>query len=74
MRAIGKALGRAASTISREIARNGGLKSYRATTADKRAWDEALRPKPCKLVLNGRLRQAVVVKLKRYWSPQQIAG
>lgn len=74
MRAIGQALGRAASTISREIARNGGRKSYRATTADKRAWDAALRPKPCKLVLNGRLRQAVVVKLKRYWSPQQIAG
>lgn len=74
MRAIGQALGRAASTISREIARNGGRKSYRATTADKRAWDAALRPKPCKLMLNGRLRQAVVVKLKRYWSPQQIAG
>lgn len=74
MRAIGKALGRAASTISREIARNGGRKSYRATTADKRAWDQALRPKPCKLVLNGRLRRAVVIKLKRYWSPQQIAG
>ncbi len=74
MRAIADVIGRAASTISREIARNGGRSSYRATIADKRAWDEALRPKPCKLVLNGRLRQAVVVKLKRYWSPQQIAG
>ena len=61
MRAIGHALGRAASTISREIARNGGRKSYRATTADKRAWDATLRPKPCKLVLNGPLRQAVIV-------------
>jgi len=74
MRAIGKALGRSGSTISREIARNGGRKSYRAASADKQAWDRALRPKPCKLVLNGRLRQAVVVKLKRHWSPQQIAG
>ena len=67
-------LGRAASTISREINRNGGRRRYRATKADKRAWDQALRPKLCKLVQNGRLRQAVIVKLKRYWSPQQIAG
>lgn len=74
MRAIAGTLKRTASTISREVARNGGRNAYRATTADKRAWDQALRPKPCKLVLNGRLRQAVVVKLKRYWSPQQIAG
>ena len=74
MRAIAGTLKRTASTISREIARNGGRNVYRATTADKRAWDQTLRPKPCKLVLNGRLRQAVVVKRKRYWSPQQIAG
>ena len=74
MRSIAKGLGRAASTISREISRNGGRRSYRATQADQRAWDQALRPKPCKLLLNGRLRQTIVVKLKRYWSPQQIAG
>ena len=74
LRAIARSLGRAASTVSREIARNGGRTSYRATKADERAWNQALRPKPCKLVLNGRLRQAVAVKLKRYWSPQQISG
>jgi len=74
VRAIACALGRAPSTISREIRRNGGQRRYRAVLADKRAWKQALRPKPCKLVLNGRLRQAVVFKLKRDWSPEQIAG
>ena len=74
IRSIAKDLNRAASTISREIARNGGVRRYRAVKADKRAWKQALRPKPCKLMLNGRLRQAVVVKLQRHWSPQQIAG
>ena len=74
IRSIAKTLSRAASTISREINRNGGRRRYRATKADKRAWDQALRPKLCKLVRNGRLRQSVIVKLKRFWSPQQIAG
>jgi len=74
IRAIGAALGRAPSTISREIARNAGVKLYRAAKADKHAWQSALRPKPCKLALDGRLRQIVIVKLKRRWSPQQIAG
>ena len=74
VRAIARTLGRTASTISREIRRNGGARRYRAAAADKRAWKQALRPKPCKLVLNGRLRQAVVVKLQRHWSPEQIAG
>jgi len=74
IRGIAASLGRAASTVSREIARNGGPSAYRATQAERRAWNQALRPKPCKLALNGRLRRAVIVKLKRYWSPQQIAG
>lgn len=74
MQLIARALGRAASTVSRDINCNGGRRRYRAVTADKRAWKQALRPKPCTLALNGRLRQAVVVKLQRHWSPQQIAG
>lgn len=74
MRVIAATIGRAGSTVSREISRNGGPSAYRATQAERRAWDQALRPKTCKLVLNGRLRRAVIVKLKRYWSPQQIAG
>ena len=74
MRAIAKVLGRSASTISREIAHNGGKRLYRATKADQRAWDTALRPKPCKLSGNTFLRRTVSDKLKLDWSPQQIAG
>ena len=74
VRSIAASLRRAVSTISREIKRNGGLRSYRAVRADKRAWTQALRPKPCKLLLDARLRRAVIIKLEHYWSPEQIAG
>jgi len=74
VRAMAKAMGRAASTISREIVRNGGAQRYRAAIADKRAWKRALRPKLCKLAQNAQLRQAVAAKLERNWSPEQIAG
>lgn len=46
MRSIAASLNRAASTISREIGRNGGRRRYRAVRADKQAWAKALRPKP----------------------------
>lgn len=74
VRAIALALGRSASTVSREICRNGGSRRYRAEAADRLAWKRALRPKLCKLALYGHLRQAVASKLEMKWSPQQIAG
>ena len=74
IRCIASELGRAPSTISREVNRNGGRSDYRATEANKSAWDRALRPKPCKLVRNRRLCQRVESKLRRKWSPEQIAG
>ena len=74
VRAIARALNRSASTVSREIRRNGGLRRYRAEAADKLAWKRALRPKLCKLAICGKLRQAVAAKMKRNWSPEQIAG
>jgi len=74
IRSIAISLGRDPSTVSREINRNGGYRRYRAARADKRAWKEALRPKPCKLAVHPRLRQAVERKLKRNWAPEQIAG
>jgi len=74
LRSIAHALGRAPSTVSREISRNGGCRRYRAVVADKRAWVEGLRPKTCKLAMHGRLRRAVARKLKRNWAPEQIAG
>ena len=74
LRWIAHQLGRAPSTISREVQRNGGREVYRATVSDKSTWDRALRPKICKLACYPRLAHAVSVKLKRKWSPQQTAG
>jgi len=74
VRAIAASLGRAPSTVSREIKRNDGLERYRAAQADQRAWDRARRPKPCKLVVNRKLADTVAGKLKLQWSPEQIAG
>lgn len=74
MRAIATSLGRAPSTISREIKRNGDPETYRANHADQAAWDRTCRPKPCKLVENRTLAHIVASKLQSQWSPQQIAG
>ena len=74
LRSIAGGLGRAASTVSRELRRNGGHRRYRAAAADKRAWDRALRPKPCKLASHDQLRQLVAARLEQNWSPEQIAG
>ena len=74
MRSIAALLGRAPSTISREIKRNGGRRGYRANKAEQSAWDRAHRPKICKLVENRALAGIVASKLRQRWSPQQIAG
>ena len=74
IRSIAKKLGRAASTISREIERNGDRTSYRASLADRAAWERAHRPQPCKLVKNRAMAHIVAGKLKMAWSPEQIAG
>lgn len=74
IRAIARVLQRPASTISREIARNGGPTRYRAVPADGGAWRRAQRPKRCRLACEARLRAAVAAKLRLDWSPAQIAG
>ena len=74
LRAIALKLGRAPSTICREVRRNGGLSDYRATASDQAAWERALRPKKCKLACHLDLSAAVSAKLRRKWSPEQIAG
>ena len=74
LRAIARALQRAPSTVSREVGRNGGRTVYRAAAADRRAWRQAHRPKPCCLRQRPRLRRVVAAHLARQWSPQQIAG
>ena len=73
-RSMAKLLGRSASTVSREMSRNGGCDRYRATLADENAWARSRRPKCCKLATNPRLRRAVARKLRLDWSPEQVAG
>jgi IS30 family transposase len=73
-RSMARLLGRSASTVSREISRNGGYDDYRAALADEQAWARARRPKRCKLATNPWLRQAVAKKLRSNWAPEQVAG
>jgi DNA-binding CsgD family transcriptional regulator len=73
LRAIALGLGRAPSTVSREVNANGGRR-YRAARADVAAWSRATRTKTCKLAGNPVLGAIVEEKLARRWSPQQIDG
>jgi IS30 family transposase len=73
-RAIARRLGRAPSTVSRELARNGGRCRYRAQRADAAAYRRATRPKASKLAVEPRLRAVVEAKLTLRWSPEQITG
>jgi IS30 family transposase len=74
LRATAAGLGRSASTVSREVAANGGRARYRACRADKAALRRMCRPKPSKLASCARLRAVVEAKLELRWSPQQISG
>jgi len=74
LRSIARRLGRAPSTVSREVARHGGRLGYRANHAEYEASLSALRPKLCRLALNGKLRKLVAGKLALEWSPEQISG
>jgi IS30 family transposase len=71
---MSRRLGRAPSTLSRELRRNGGHRWYRAARADQRAWRRARRAKACRLATRPRLRALVAQKLASNWSPEQIAG
>ncbi len=73
LRSIAERLGRAPSSISREIHRHGGALTYRAAAADSEAWDLARRPKKCRLAIHPDLRSLVTQKLRSDWSPEQIS-
>ena len=73
-RGVAARLGRAASTVTRELARHGGRRRYRAAEADERAWSSGRRPQVCKLAHVPALSGLVAAKLEEDWSPQQIAG
>ena len=74
IREIAAGIARSPSTVSREIARHGGHHRYRASEADSEAWEQARRPKPCKLTVHLKLQWIVASKLISDWSPEQIAG
>jgi transposase, IS30 family len=73
-RAIARRIRRAASSVSREVARNGGRVGYRAAQADEAATRRGRRPKVSKLTLNPLLRNEVEAGLRHRWSPQQISA
>lgn len=73
LRAVARALGRAPSTLSREIRRHGGEGHYRAARAEAEAWAWGQRPKRCRLARCPRLAHLVAAKLREDWSPEQIA-
>jgi transposase, IS30 family len=74
IREIARRLERAASTVSREVARHGGRPAYRAHEADGQAWESAWRPKLCLLAIHVKLQKMVASKLILDWSPEQISG
>ena len=74
LREIAHRLGRVPSTVTREVARNGGRDTCRAHRADRAAFRHARRPKPSNLSGNNVLRGVVEDKLADWWSPQQISG
>ena len=74
VRSIARSLGRSASSVSREIIRNGGATCYRATDAESQATARARRPKRCRLRMNRRLARKVARKLRLRWSPEQISS
>ena len=74
LRTIAKGLGRAASTVSRDVAWSGSRDRYRAWRADRGAVERGRRPKPAKLALHPRLCREVERGLRAEWSPQQISA
>src|SRR5256885_12303260 len=73
-RAMARRLGRAPSTVSREVHRNGGRQSYRAADADLATVERRRRPKPGKLARSPGLRAEVEARLQLRWSPKQISA
>jgi IS30 family transposase len=71
--AIAALLGKAVSTVSREVAANGGRDGYRAWRAHQHAREQARRPKTPKLAC-PELAAQVASWLHEWWSPVQIAA
>jgi transposase, IS30 family len=74
LRTIAAGMGRAPSTVCREVSANGGRAGYRALSAERGARHRARRPKVAKLARCHRLRRVVEAGLENYWSPQEISA
>lgn len=72
--AIAERLGRAVSTISREVGGKAGRACYQPVEAHRRAGERAKRPKATVLEANPVLCERVIEDLQRLWSPEQISG
>src|SRR3984957_11759959 len=73
IRGVASGLQRPVSPVGREVARHGGRPLYRASEADRQAWESALRPKVCLLAIDEKLRTIVASKLILDWSLEQIS-
>lgn len=76
-REIGRVLGRAASTISREVKRGGGgqyRSRYKPSQGTRRAWDNRRRPKPLKITSDPQLLAIIQQMLDDKYSPEQVVG
>jgi len=76
IRALAAELGRAPSTVSREVRRNrdDATGVYHPYRAQRRATGRRVRPKAGKLVRNAELRAFVADHLEQRWSPEQISA
>lgn len=73
VRAIAEQLGRAPSTISRELRRNSGVSGYRPFHAQRLAQARRSRTRPGKIASNPLLREVIEDRLAKRWSPAQIS-
>lgn len=73
MSQIARFLGKAPSTVTREVKANGGRDSYRIWPAHLQAQNNTKRPKVSKLA-NLDLRAKVTSLLKELWSPEEISN
>ena len=71
---IARGVGRPVSTVSREVARNGGRGRYRAVVAERATRRRACRPKPRRLVVDRALGRGVERRLRLRHSPQRPAN
>lgn len=74
IRKIGFELGVSASTISREINRNSGGRGYRYSQADRKARERRSMASRSPKKMTDSLKEAIDLKIKEDWSPEQIAG